>query len=170
MNRLAAGPFPLSGASWRRGRLDIRLSGARREVEEAASELAGELGNACQREDDGHWVRLREHQSGFFQASGSLWRLSIPPATPPLPLASECLVEWGGAQRWYRGEGSQDLIRSVARRVGGHATLFRRAEGTEGGSCTFQPLPAGLQKLQRALKKAFDPQAIFNPHRMHRDW
>jgi glycolate oxidase FAD binding subunit len=95
-----------------------------------------------------------------------LWRLSVPSTTGPLPLAGTPLIEWGGAQRWLRGEADAALVREVARKAGGHATLFRDGDRAAG---VFSPLPAPLAAIQRRLKTAFDPHGVFNRGRLFPD-
>ena len=149
----AAQPLPLSGAAWSQGTLTVRLSGAESEVAAAESRLAPD--NAT--DDVTFWENLREQRLAFFHDSGPLWRLSVPAHVPPLPLAGETLLDWGGAQRWYRGpEAPQDLF-DVATRVGGHARRFR-------GECDGPreaPLPAALDELHIRIRRAFDPAGLF---------
>lgn len=62
-------------------------------------------------------------------------------------------------------------MREAARAAGGHATLFRAAEGVpapEGG--VFAPLSAPQAKIQQALKHAFDPDGLFNRGRLYPAW
>ena len=54
-------------------------------------------------------------------------------------------------------------MREAARRVKGHATLFRAADTSV--DC-FAPLEPVVERLQQQLKAAFDPAGIFNPGRM----
>ncbi len=97
VNRWSARPLPLSAASWCDGRLSLRLSGARSQTEKAAEQLAADELT----ENQEHWRQLREHELEFFAGDGPLWRLSLPPACPALDLDGDCLLDWGGAQRWY---------------------------------------------------------------------
>jgi len=162
MNQWSGQPLPLSGATWYDGQLQIRLSGAATEVRRATRHLqAGEV-----KEDPETWRNLREQQSEFFTGPADLWRLSLPPASGPLDLAGDCLVDWGGAQRWYRTGLPPGEIREKAAMAGGHATLFRGRSGSE----RFHPLPPALQQVQDRIKKAMDPHGIFNPHRMSLYW
>jgi glycolate oxidase FAD binding subunit len=161
VNRWSGQPLPLSGSYWHDGDLHLRLSGAKSEVDRAVARLdSGTL-----LENTSAWSDLREHRLGFFERPGTLWRLSIPPATPPLDLAGDCLVDWGGAQRWYVSEQPAVKMREAARLAGGHATLFRGDQATE----TFQPLPPALQQAQQRIRQALDPHGVFNPGRMYRD-
>jgi glycolate oxidase FAD binding subunit len=76
------------------------------------------------------------------------------------------LIEWGGAQRWYRGALEPEGLRRVAFGAGGHATLFR---GGDRDGEVFHPLPPALMSIHRSLKQAFDPKGLLNPGRMFAD-
>jgi glycolate oxidase FAD binding subunit len=54
-------------------------------------------------------------------------------------------------------------LRDAAAAVGGHATLFRGHDKSPG---TFAPLKPPLDRIHRELKKAFDPDGVFNPGRL----
>jgi glycolate oxidase FAD binding subunit len=161
-NRWSGQPLPLSAACWHGENLWVRLSGAASGVERAGESMRADR----VLDDPSFWTELREHRTGFFRQEGDLWRLSLPPATAPLNLDGEVLLDWGGAQRWYVTDTAAEIVREQAARAGGHATLFR-------GSSTplpFHPLPAPLRSLHRRIKQALDPNGIFNPGRMYADW
>ena len=162
VNQWSGQPLPLSGAFWSDGLLQVRLSGAETEIERAAKRLQADQVS----EDSQVWRELREHQADFFTGTGDLWRLSLPPATHPIDLGGVCLVDWGGAQRWYRTGLPAEEIREQAMNNGGHATLFSGA--TNGGR--FDPLPPAMEQLHKRIKQAFDPHGLFNPFRMSRNW
>jgi len=161
MNAWSGQPLPVSGAAWLDGVLWLRLAGAHSEVEQATRSLDG----GREVEDDGSWQRLREHELAFFAGDAPLWRLALPPAAAPLDLAGPCLVDWGGAQRWYRGEAAPDAIREATQAAGGHATLFRGPPGV----ARFHPLPEAAARLQERIRAAFDPQGIINRPRARGD-
>ena len=50
----------------------------------------------------GFWHSLREQSHPFFAGEQPLWRCTVPPLAPPLPLGGPPLIEWNGLQRWYR--------------------------------------------------------------------
>lgn len=154
LNRWAAEPLPISATLWHAGLLDVRLAGSEAAVHGAKSKIGGH-------EVVDGWRAIREHSHPFFAGDAPLWRLSVPSTTPPLGLAN--LVEWGGALRWMRG-GELRHIREVAKRVGGHATLFRGGDKSAG---VFAPLDPVLMRLHSALKSAFDPAGILNPGRLY---
>jgi glycolate oxidase FAD binding subunit len=111
------------------------------------------------------WTNIQEQSQPFFFDDTPLWRISVPPATPPLKLPGKSAMEWGGALRWLKTDANADDIWRAAADVDGHATLFR---GGDRGNDVFQPLPATLMNIHKNLKEAFDPHGIFNPGRMYR--
>jgi glycolate oxidase FAD binding subunit len=143
--------------------LTIRLSGAQAAVAAACASLGGEALPAA----DEFWNGLREQSAAFFagpDTPGPLWRLSLPSVTPPLELPGDTLIEWGGAQRWLRGDADPALLRQAAAGAGGHATLFRGGDKTCG---VFTPLQPALMEVHRRLKHSFDPYGVFNPGRLY---
>ncbi len=162
MNRWAGRPLPISATCYLEGRLWVRLSGSEAGVVAAAEALGGEALAQGAR----FWETLREHRHGFFQDERPLWRLSVPPAAPPLALHGDVLLEWGGAQRWFKGDVTAERLRRRAAELGGHATVFRH--GDRGGE-VFHPLSAPLMALHRRLKEVFDPDNLLNPGRLYPD-
>ena len=165
MNAWAGRPLPVTATCWAQGRLLVRLSGAKTSVAQAAREVGGEP----LEEADTFWRdQIREQRHPLFHGETPLWRLSLPPATPPLGLPGldpeTTLVEWGGAQRWAHANLDPTKVRDAAANLGGHATLFRG--GTRSGAI-FHPLPPALMRIHRNLKRAFDPQGLLNPGRLY---
>ena len=166
LNGLTRQPLPVNASCWHDGLLLLRLSGAKAAVEAACSKLGGD------RQDDAtasaSWNALRDQQHRFFvdaRAAGErLWRLSVPAVTPALSLPGETLIEWGGAQRWLRSRATAAELRAAAAQAGGHATLFR---GAAAGDAVFTPPDATQLRLQQQLKRAFDPDGLFNRGRLY---
>jgi glycolate oxidase FAD binding subunit len=157
MQRWAAQPLPVSATAWHDGEVLVRLSGAQPAVRAAADKIGGE------RLERAAWEAIREHTHPFF-AAGTLWRIAVPPVAAPLELPGSQLLEWGGSLRWLAGAGPADAVREVARRAGGHATLFRAPDKSAGA---FHPLAPAVARVHRGLKAAFDPAGILNPGRMY---
>jgi FAD/FMN-containing dehydrogenase len=162
-------PLPINASVWLPDRLYVRLCGARAAVNAACRDLAGTpLAADAARE---WWCSVRDQRHEFFilteqalRRGECLWRLSVPATTAALDLPGESFIEWQGAQRWLRSTASAAEIRTVAARVGGHATLVRALDKSAGA---FSPLNEVLMRIHRNLKQAFDPRQIFNPGRLY---
>jgi glycolate oxidase FAD binding subunit len=91
-----------------------------------------------------------------------------------LAMHGESVHEWGSGLRWFRADEnkgnnqeqiSAEQIRAIAKRVGGHATLYRTANEAARVQ-TFQQPDAVMLKLQRRLKEQFDPAGVFSINRL----
>lgn len=162
MSELAAKPLPITAACYHAQMLYLRLSGSNSGVAAAGRQIGGDV----DAQGSKFWAALRDHDLPFFDSQAPLWRLSVPPATPPLELEGQWFVDWGGSQRWLKTDQDMDMVRRVAAAAGGHATLFR---GGERSSEVFHPLAPANKVLHQNLKRAFDPQGILNPGRLYSD-
>ena len=177
LNTWGGQPLPVNASAWWDGMLVLRLSGAAAAVQSAVQNLGGERVDPALAA--AFWTGLRDQTDEFFtkaqaavDAGATLWRLAMPQTAPPMALAGEHLVEWGGAQRWVVTTTPAGAVRDAAARGGGHATVFRsgRANGAGPagfGGPHFAPLSAPLMRIHRALKTAFDPDHLFNPGRLY---
>jgi glycolate oxidase FAD binding subunit len=168
LNEWGGQPLPLNASAWWEGMLVLRLSGAGAAVRAAQAKIGGEVVDPMLAA--GFWQGLRDHGDEFFvgalravEGGASLWRLSVPATTPPLALSGEQLVEWGGAQRWICTTAPAATLRQAAAAVGGHAMLFR---ATDKSADAFAPLALPLDRIHRELKRAFDPDGLFNAGRL----
>jgi glycolate oxidase FAD binding subunit len=160
MNRRAGQPCPLSGACWLDDRLYLRLSGAAAAVDHTARVWGGELLAG----GTDFWRDLRELALPFFAGGDPLWRLSIKPTADSFDSAGPTLIDWGGAQRWLRGDSGLSELQRSAAAAGGNAVLFRGGDR----SAELRPAPDPVtRRLQERLKQAFDPQRILNPGRLY---
>ncbi len=154
---LPARALPLTGTAFVDGRLSLRLAGAPRAVLAAAAELGGE-----RVEGDLLWPALRDQQHDFFRLGDVRWRASLPPGTGALPGDAQALIEWGGAQRWYRAadagsdrlQGTDlDELQSAVRAAGGSLVPFAAAPWAQ--------VSGARAVLQTRLRRAFDPHDLF---------
>jgi glycolate oxidase FAD binding subunit len=162
LNRWGGQPLPISASAWRDGVLSVRLSGSEPAVQAALRRMGGERDAQA----EAFWRALRDQTGDYFADVGegqNLWRLSLPSSTPPLNLAGEPLIEWGGAQRWLKTGLDASAVRAAAEQAGGHATLYRGDKGAG----VFHPLAPAAARIHRNLKHAFDPAGIFNRGRMY---
>lgn len=158
MNRWAAKPLPISATCHDGRRLFVRLSGTEAGVHSASQGLGGESSSAPEL-----WIQVREQRHPFFGSASSLWRVSVPPASPPLRLDGATFVEWNGGLRWLASDAPARTVRDAAAAAGGHAIWFRGHDGKD----VFHPMDGSRLALHRNLKRAFDPAGILNPGRMY---
>jgi len=181
LNDWAGQPLPISASVWhalpdagntasgaaRMGRLFVRLSGAPAAVRNARLRLGGEAFD-----DEGAarlWSGVREQTDAYFETVQPVWRISVPPTTPPEAfkgIAREQLIEWGGALRWFATDADPRKVRMAAQSAGGHATWWRPAPGQPRNAPVFTPLDAATLAIHRRLKAEFDPAGIFNRGRL----
>jgi glycolate oxidase FAD binding subunit len=165
MREWGAQPLPVSATAWLDGRLAVRLSGAQTALDAAVRNVGGDLIDAI--EAAALWQSMREQTHDFFSGDTPLWRLSLPPLTPVLPLDGARLIEWSGMQRWLRSELDADVLRHAVKAVGGHATLFRGGRAVDRARGVFEPLAPEVMAVHRRLKQAFDPSGVFSPGRLY---
>jgi glycolate oxidase FAD binding subunit len=172
VNEWGGQALPLNASAWWDGMLVLRLSGAVAAVQAARQKMGGEIVEAGMAAD--FWRGLRDHTDEFFvgaakavDSGASLWRLSVPATTAPIKLTGEQLLEWGGAQRWICTSAPAAMLREAAASAGGHAVLFRSKDKSAG---TFAPLQTPLERIHREMKRAFDPDGVFNPGRLYPGW
>ena len=158
-------PLPLSALCYHQGLLSVRLSGTEQGVASAEAIIGGDrLVNATQ-----YWDGLRDHRWDYFHRPGPLWRLSLA-AAAAMPDAfwvdaaadDDWLIDWGGAQRWYRGDGSGEQLQAYVAEHGGHVSDFRGAMVEQ----NIQLSDRHLLPLHEQIKKAFDPSNVFDGSRL----
>ncbi len=159
MNRLAGLPNPLTAACWFEGHLYLRLAGARSAVEGTIKQWQGVV-----LEDNNLWTQLREQRLDYFAGQAPLWRFSVNSSAEHLLPKEEWLVDWGGSQRWLRGNFETQALETIAESMGGQVSLYR---GGDRQPDVFHTQPEVLRRLHQRLKHAFDPLGIFNPGRLY---
>jgi len=150
---------PLSGACWLDGRLFLRFSGLETVVMERLRRCGGDelQGGAA------FWSDLKEQRLDFFSGDEPLWRIAGRPAAA-LAFEGRWLLDWGGGQRWLRGDRPWSGLQALAEGVGGQFSLYR---GGDRDGEVLHPRTSAQKRLHLALKQAFDPQGIFNPGRLY---
>ena len=160
MNERRAASKPLNAACWVQGNLYLRLSGTERAVSQTAKTWGGQVMSSATE----FWQQLRELQHPFFAADDTLWRFSHGPTAALQTGFGDILLDWGGAQRWVRGEQSRDVLEKSAEDAGGHVSLYRG--GDRSGEVNHS-VNGAQRALHQRLKHAFDPAGIFNPGRLY---
>ena len=160
MNRLSAQSKPLTGACWFDNHLYLRVAGAQSAVDSTVSQWQG---NILENGND-VWLELREQQLDYFLGSEPLWRFSVNSNAAHVLPNENWLIDWGGAQRWLRGDFATEALESLAERMGGQVSCYRNGDRMQE---VFHTQPTALRQLHKRLKLAFDANEIFNPGRLY---
>jgi len=158
VNEWSAQTVPLYGACWLDGRLYLRLNGTQAGVDSTIKKLGGDSDSSAL------WDKLRDHTHDFF-ANDSYWRLSLPPATSMPPIEGEWLIDWGGAQRWFKPAEGVHNIQQLAAEYGGHAEHWHGEDKNQ----LRMPLDKIVHRYHQNLKDAFDPGGILNNQALYSD-
>ncbi|MAZ08958.1 MAG: glycolate oxidase subunit GlcE [Sutterellaceae bacterium] len=166
-NEWLSKPLPISATFFENGKLTVRLRGASAAVQAAIKNMGGQ--EIAPAPAQAFWTSVRDQNHEFFNREGDLWRLAVPPTTVDLAMHGQSVHEWGSGLRWFRADESSTVnaeqIRAIAKRVGGHATLYRT--GNEAARVhAFQQPDAVMLNLQRRLKEQFDPAGVFSINRL----
>ena len=156
MIRLCTLPIPVSGLSHAEGILRVRLSGTENGVTSAVAAIGGD------EDADGteYWRQLKEQKLRFFNRNQVLWRLSVPATAPAMNFGNDCLIDWGGALRWIYTDMTDEEVFSLARRLKGHASVFRADPQYQGER--YGELSEVVAAIHSRLKSSFDPAGILN--------
>jgi glycolate dehydrogenase FAD-binding subunit len=165
MNQLQGKPLPITGLCWHHGMLFVRMAGSGQAVDSAEQQLRREWGIAEELANaDLFWRELRDQQQAFFDGDLPLWRFSVG-SSVNLPTDHEnCLIDWGGSQRWLRGDYEHERLQEQLADIGGEVQLFRH--GDRSGEVFGCPSVA-VQGIHMRLKASFDPDGLFNPGRLY---
>ncbi len=155
INKFCLNNIPVSASCFDGKQLLIRLSGSEISVASARKNLGGEPVE----NDITFWQSVKNQKHDFFNTEKRLWRLSIPPSTPPLEINGEQFIEWRGALRWLRSDDSPEKIRALVSQYNGHATIFKNAQADD---LIFEPILGKLHQLNMNVKLAMDPKGLFN--------
>lgn len=159
-NQLCGKAIPITAACWLDGSLYLRLSGAESAIDATIKQYNGNIKEESQR----FWQMLAEQQLPFFSGTAPLWRFSVNPSAQIAALDDDSIIDWGGALRWYKGEGDLKDMQEIAQAFGGQVSMF---SGGNREAEVMHQLPKALQAIQGRIKKSFDPHNILNPGRLY---
>jgi glycolate oxidase FAD binding subunit len=100
-----------------------------------------------------------------------LWRLVVPPSgshhlvAALEPLGARWLFDWAGGLVWLSFDGPAVLVRQTAEQAGGHAMLVRAPADLRAQVPAQHPRPPGVAGLEARVRRAFDPNAVFETGR-----
>jgi glycolate oxidase FAD binding subunit len=155
----------------------LRLEGFGPSVDARAIALANTLRSSIRRvemeESLALWSRLRDVK--FFSPSAGpvIWRICIPTRSARAlaefaqTSGGEYWLDWGGALAWLSISSDVDpaAVRTLAERLGGHATLMNAPSEYRSRVPALHPEASGVAALSRRVREAFDPEGILDPKR-----
>ena len=177
VNEWAGQPWPLNASAYlgtsHGGRLYLRFTGGDAAMDRVIQSFSSRYG--MQELDPkaayGFWLGLKEQEaviSDCFSQGAPLWRFSLPSTARPLELPGDTVIEWHGAERWWRGEVDRQQLEAMAMERGGYLSLFRPSEVLEGdyGVQTHRFNEHVLAALEDRIRRSFDPHGTFAPRRL----
>jgi len=113
------------------------------------------------------WEAVR-HASPL-PARKPLWRVIVPAARSPAFISAfgdaDWLFDWAGGLIWLASDTDPHAIRATASEAEGHATLIRADAAMRTMVPTLHPQPAPLAALEERVRRAFDPNGVFETGR-----
>lgn len=119
-------------------------------------------------EADAVWGNLRSLAP--LDGDRPLWRINVPPSAGPQIVAAfrddiRWMFDWAGGLIWAAFDGDAAVLRTAAEAAGGHAMLVRASDAIRAAIPALHPQPKGVAALEARVRRAFDPQGIFETER-----
>lgn len=156
--------------AWRGDALTaLRLDGFPSSIDartETLARLLDQLETLDAAAGDELWTAVRH--AAPLPADKPLWRAIIPAAKTPAFVAAtggDWLFDWAGGLVWLASDADPQAIRQAARELGGHAALVRADAAMRAAVPALHPQPAPLAALEARVRRAFDPNGVFETGR-----
>ena len=190
MSAALGSPYEITAAAHvaATGRTLLRIEGFDFSVAYREGELArllapfGRLARLPEAEGAAFWSDLRDGAVLAEPRERAIWRLSLKPSEAPAAVAAirasraveravEAVYDWGGGLVWLATDAAGDagaaVIRAAAKAARGYATLVRAPDPVRVEVPVFEPEAPAIAALSARIKRALDPDGLFNPGRMH---
>ena len=187
MSLALGSPFEISGAAHLPSGIDrvaqtlLRIEGFAESVSYRIQELKkilhgfGAMDDVEGTASETLWRNIRDAR--FFASSDeAIWRVSVAPSKSVAlleaigPVAQRWFMDWGGGLLWIaarpEGDAGAQSLRQATRAFKAHATLIRAPHRLRAELDVFEPQAAPIMALSQGIKKAFDPDGLFNQGRM----
>jgi glycolate oxidase FAD binding subunit len=153
----------------------FRLEGVEPSIRARAALLSsllaefGKLWPMDAQEADSFWSATRDVSA--FSSASILWRLHVPPSRGAALAQDLCsgganwLMDCAGGLVWVPEMEDAARVRVAAAKAGGHATLIRAPAAMRATIPALHPPSAGVSRVERAVRAAFDPASVFETGR-----
>lgn len=155
-----------------RGAALLRLEGEQAPLQEKIVLARALLGVNLDEVADGQALFAKIRNGDMFAANVlDIWRVMIPSTEAPRIAAEIAAPLWLGDQAggllWLAAPAqSAGLIRGLAAANDGQAMLLKASDQSRAALGLYASPPAALAKLRAGIKRAFDPDGLFNPGRI----
>ncbi|KAB7646268.1 FAD-binding protein [Polymorphobacter fuscus] len=109
------------------------------------------------------WLAVRT--AAPLPAERPLWRIIVPASRAPGVVAAipnaDWLFDWAGGLVWLASDSDAAQVRQAAAAAGGHAMLVRASAAMRAAVPALHPQPAPLAQLESRVRRAFDPDGVF---------
>ena len=142
----------------------LRLQGFGPSVAARVAMLPGEVQDSAP-----DWAAVRDVSP--LAGERTLWRIIVPPSKACgviealEPLGAQWLMDWAGGLIWLALEDQAEAVRLAASAQGGHASLIRAPADVRAATCAFHPESPGVAALSERVRRAFDPDGVFETGR-----
>ncbi len=180
MSAALGSAYEISGAAMVSGATYLRLEGFDASVAYRADQLStllaqyGAIGRVAHAPSTKLWRNIKNVE--VFKDHPTVTRVSVQPSVAPKVANAlegnanvDVALDWGGGLMWVglRGDDAKattihQQLQQIAKREGGHATLFKASTSMRTSSSVFQPEAATVATLSAALRAKFDPRNILN--------
>lgn len=171
INLARARPWPVGASLFtgsHTGRFWVRLEGGHAAVQEAVLEICREMPmlKLDPEEADTLWQHLKTQSHPTLckseTATSKLWRFIVPPATPPLSIEGDTMLEWEGGLRWWRGNGDTLPLSQILGEFSGWAAPFDHRFQTAWLSTGASASESTRSRIQSGVMKVLDPAGVFS--------
>jgi glycolate oxidase FAD binding subunit len=148
----------------------IRLDGFPSSIEARADTLARLLGGLDTLDGtDGAALWDAVRHATPLPSDKPLWRIIVPAKEAATVVGTlgetDWLFDWAGGLIWLASAADPQAIRAAASKAGGHATLIRADAAMRAIVPTLHPQAAPLAALETRVRRAFDPNGVFETGR-----
>jgi glycolate oxidase FAD binding subunit len=148
----------------------IRLDGFPSSIDARADTLARLLGGLDTLDGtDGAALWDAVRHATPLPSDKPLWRIIVPAKEAATVVGTlgetDWLFDWAGGLIWLASAADPQAIRAAASKAGGHATLIRADAAMRAIVPTLHPQAAPLAALETRVRRAFDPNGVFETGR-----
>jgi len=149
INQLAAKALPISASVIDQGHIRMRLSGSPAVTQHALQQMNAQVSQV----DDQYWSSIHNKQHVFFDTSDAIWQVRLAATQTLEDFDNDSFIDWCGHQRYIKDTSDLSTLKEVS------IVPFKNiASDRPQHNCD-----KATQKIQRALKIAFDAHSLFNP-------